>query len=276
MSKGGEYRKEIMTLLVENKIVELKDMLIANSNLPGPRANLELANALCDSLKVIGDINGSLWGPLKEWSEITAEDTSINMSKEFIPFCALQALGVIYNDVDTDKKQEIIELFKNKANDIRWRIREAVAIGLQWIEEMNFNEAKLIINSWIDDSNLLGKRAIIAALAHPPVLKKKENVLFSIKVTEGILEDITELDKEHRRTEEFRVLKKGLDYAISVFVANMPNEGFEFLENWAKKNDPDIKKIIKSNIGKSRLSKKFSREVEEVKRCMLSKEEYSK
>ena len=60
------------------------------------------------------------------------------------------------------------------------------------------------------------------------------------------------------------MLRKGLEYAISVFVANLPDEGFKFMKKWARKDDPDIKKVLKSNLGKSRLTKIFSQQVNEV------------
>lgn len=263
MGKREEYRIQLEPLISKSAFEELEGMLIDNSNLPGPRGNLELAYGFADCIKGMQYIDDNLWQILNEWIELF-ENTPSDGPKEFIPFCVIQTLGAICTCVNYEKKERIIELFQAKANDSRWRIREAVAIGLQWIEESNFKEVELIFNKWIDDASLLEKRAIIAALAHPPVLHDKDNVLFCLEITEKILKDLINLEQEFRRTEEFRVLRKGLEYAISVFVAKLPNEGFEFLKKWARKDDPDIKKIIKSNLGKSRLTKKFGQQVNEV------------
>jgi len=86
-------------------------------------------------------IDDSLWKVLNEWVGISAEDTPSDSPKEFIPFCAIQALGAIFTFADSEKKSKIIEIIKAAANDSRWRVREAVAIGLQWIEEEDFNES---------------------------------------------------------------------------------------------------------------------------------------
>jgi len=267
MSKREEYGIQLKPLIIksESAFRELKDILIFNSNLPGARGNLELAYAFADSLKEMQYIDDKLWLTLNEWAGVASEDTPSDSPQEFIPFCAVQALGAIFKCVDFEKKEKIIELLQAAANDSRWRVREAVAIGLQWIEENDFRQAELIFNKWIDDdASILEKRAIIAALAHPPVLNEKDNVLFCFKITERILKDIINLRREIRKTEEFRVLRKGLEYAISVFVAKLPTEGFDLMKEWAQKNDPDIKKIIKSNLGKSRLTKKFGHQVNEV------------
>ena len=264
MSKRHEYGIQLKPLIIKGAFGELENMLISNSNLPGPRGNLELAYAFADCIKAMQYIDDNLWQVLNEWAGVRAGDTPSDSPKEYIPFCAVQALGAIFTCVDFKKKEQIIELLQAAANDSRWRVREAVAIGLQWIEEKDFREAEIILNKWINHGTLLERRAIIAALAHPPVLNDKDNVLFCIKITEIILEDLSNLGRDIRKTEEFRVLRKGLEYAISVFVQKLPNEGFEFMKKWAEKDDPDIKKIIKSNLGKSRLTKKFGQQVNEV------------
>ena len=264
MSKREEYPIVLNKFIDNNAYEILEEYLRACSNLPGPRGNLELANAFADCLKAKQNIDDNLWKTLNKWTGITAEDTPADSPKEYIPFCAVQALGAIYTFADSEKKERIIELIKSAANDTRWRVREAAAIGLQWIAESDFNQIELIINRWIDDSSLLERRAIIADLSHPPVLHEKRNVLFCLTITDRILEDLLNLPSETRKTEEFRVLKKGLEYAISVFVANLPDKGFEFLEKWAQSNDSDIRKIIKSNLGKSRLTKKYSQQVDGV------------
>lgn len=89
MSKRDEYGIQLKPLIIKSAFGELEDMLISNSNLPGPRGNLELAPS--------------------------------DSPKEFIPFCAIQALGAIFTCVDSEKKEKIIEILKAAANDSRWR-----------------------------------------------------------------------------------------------------------------------------------------------------------
>ncbi|AOY77783.1 HEAT repeat domain-containing protein [Clostridium formicaceticum] len=264
MGKRDEYEMHLKQLVSKNAFEELEDMLISNSNLPGPRGNLELAYAFGNCLKAVACVHDDLWQILNQWATVTAEETPSDGPKEFIPFCAVQALGAIFTFVDSEKKEKIIKLFRVAANDSRWRVREAVAIGLQWIEEEDFRQAEFIFNKWIDDASLLERRAIIAALAHPPVLNHKDNAEFCFEITEKILKDLIKIDKKFRKTEEFRILRKGLEYAVSVFVAKLPDEGFEFMKKWAQEKDADIRKIIKSNLGKSRLTKKFDQQVKEV------------
>ncbi len=264
MSKRGDYVIQLKPLIQKNAFRELEDMLISNSDLPGPRGNLELAYAFGDCVNAVQYVDDTLWNILTDWALVPAAETPPDGPGEFIPFCAVQALGAVFTLTDDQQKTRIIEIFKSASNDPKWRIREAVAMGLQWIEEKDFSESKEIFVNWIDEASLLERRAIIAALAHPPVLYNRDNVRFCLEITGKILNDIIDLEAGFRKTEEFRVLRKGLEYAISVFTAHLPDEGFEFMKKWALSHDPDIKKIIKSNLGKSRLTKKFGPRVSEL------------
>ena len=109
---------------------------------------------------------------------------------------------------------------------------------------------------------------MVAALAHPPILADPEAARYSLEVSDRILAGIAALGPEARKAEEYRVLRQGLEYALSVFVAALPGEGFPFLERWAASEDPDGKRIIRSNLGKARLKKKFPAEVAAVQRLL--------
>jgi hypothetical protein len=97
--------------------------------------------------------------------------------------------------------------------------------------------------------------AIVAALAHPPILGDCPTVLLSLDVSRSFVSGICSLTPETRRTEEFRVLSKGLEYAVSVVVAAAPVEGFALLRELASIDDRDVRRIVRSNLGKSRLSR---------------------
>ncbi|MDF2878158.1 MAG: hypothetical protein K0S30_1254, partial [Clostridia bacterium] len=87
---------------------------------------------------------------------------------------------------------------------------------------------------------------------------------FSLEISDRILESILALDKEARKKEDFRVLEKGLQYALSVFAAFLPEEGFELFKKYGEVKDLSIDKIIKSNMTKARLTKKYPEKTAEI------------
>ena len=223
---------------------ELEEFIVKNSNLPGPRGNLELAFAFSE---IYNDLN-----VLYKWLTITEDQADVNNPRSFLPFCSAVCLGKVYTK---NKNIKIISTLKKLANDGRWRMREAVAFGFQIIGEYDFNELKTIFSEWIDKSNNLEKRAIIASLAHPRFLDH-DRAKYCFEITNIILKDI---DKKNN----FDILKKGLSFTISVFTAANPECGFNFIKRWIRK-DKEIDKIMKENLKKNRLSKKHTKEVEDI------------
>ena len=220
---------------------KLKDYIIENSNLPGPRGNIELAFALAEVYHDTDD--------LLQWTEISEEQAGVNDPESFPAFCAAVCLGKIYTN--THNEACVIRL-KEMANDNRWRMREAVAFGFQLIGENNFET----LNNWIHRTfNNLEKRAILVALAHPKFLST-ENTRFCFGITENVLNTMD-------RNENFDVLKKGLSFVISVYAAANPEEGFRFMKRWINR-DKDIDKIIRENLKKKRIAAKYPDEVDKL------------
>ena len=277
-NKGGLYMKEnydVMEKIIPlfdfpEKFKEIEDLLSTNSNLPGPRGNLTLAFKFADCFEK-KSISKDVLDSLIRWVNISAEEAPTNNPREYLSFCGILALGAHYCYADEETKNLIVNKFKITMNDKRWRTREGVAMGFQRIAEKDFSPIKKYFSLWYNSSNYLEKRAFVATLAHPPILKNKEIAQFSLKISDDILNDIQSSSKASRRSEDFTVLSKGLQYALSVFVAALPEEGFDLLKKYARLNDPDLNKIIKSNLGKSRLTKQYARMVDEVFAIMNQK-----
>jgi len=240
MGKREDLKTQLTSILHDP--AELEQFIIGNCNLPGPRGNLELAFALAEVYD-----NRDV---LSQWLEITEDRAGVNDPKSFLAFCAAVCLGTVY--IKTGDA-EIIDILKNLANDGRWRMREAVAFAFQHIGEHDFNKLKKIFSEWIDSANNFEKRAILVSLAHPPLLNK-ENAGYCLGLTDMILHTLNKQDG-------FDVLKKGLEFTISVFAAADPSSGFGFIGRWIG-TDRIIDRILKSNLKKNRLAGKHPLEVE--------------
>jgi hypothetical protein len=222
----------------------LKAFIIQNSNLPGPRGNLELAFALAE---IYDDLDALL-----NWLEITEDLADANDPESFPAFCAAVCLGKIYTKT---KDKKLISILKKLSNDGRWRMREAVAFGFQIIGESDFDELKSVFSGWIKKSNNLDKRAILVSLAHPRFLNE-ERAKFCFEIADTVLK---EMDREN----DFDVLKKGLSFTISVFAAANSDLGFKFIKRWIG-IDKDIDRIMKENLKKNRLAGKYPEKVKGI------------
>jgi hypothetical protein len=268
MKEKCDKIQEIITLMNHPQDYEkIETILCEESNLPGPRGNLTFADqfANCFEKQLVPR---EMLEELKEWAAIKEEDAPVNHPKEYLVFCGVLALGAHYSYTDEATRQLIMVHIKAAMNDNRWRTREASAMALQRIAENNIAAVKDCIHGMYAQSNNLEKRTFIAALAHPPILGEPETARFSLEISDRILESILVLDKEARKKEDFRVLEKGLQYALSVFAAFLPEEGFELLKKYAEVKDVSINKIIKSNLTKARLTKKYPDKTAEILRML--------
>lgn len=264
MSKRETYAAKLEKLVGDAG--RLEAFLLKNSGLPGRRANIELAAAFADTVARAG-ADDECWAMLKGWAALSYHEASTNSRAEFLPFAAVQALGGLYCASDDATREDIFAALRAAARSERWRTREAAAFAFQRIGESDFGLLRELFSEWLERSSRLERRAILASLAHPPVLDGPGGALaaeFALEVAGVVLEGVRKLTKAGRSDEEFRALSKGLGYAISVFVAAAPEEGFRFLRKWAEADDVDVKKIVAANIRKSRLAKHFPEQCAEV------------
>jgi 3-methyladenine DNA glycosylase AlkC len=278
MGKTEVYAAELEELVWDPKQAdELAEKLMAESNLPGPRGNLELAEAFAKAVSTAAAEPAAWLETLYDWAGISAEEAPTGDPREFLPFCALLSFGVLYNTHACSypctgpcdcplwpvQSEHLVEMIRRAAADPRWRIREAVAMSLQHLGGGNPSALRRILDDWLSDgvakagcltdSSLMERRAVLAALAHPPLLGETDFARYALKTAGGILEDAAGVPAERRKGEAFQILKKGLSYALSVFVAHLPEEGFSLLERWAESSDPDVRRVLVENLKKKRL-----------------------
>jgi hypothetical protein len=67
-----------------------------------------------------------------------------------------------------------------------------------------------------------------------------------------------------KKPKNLSILSKGLQYALSVFVAALPEEGFPLLRKFAGLGEPEINRIITANLRKARLVKKYTKQINEI------------
>lgn len=266
-SKKENHKEDLITLFdnfIETKSKKsLLDYLKSNSNLPGRRANLELAYAFGDIIFEVYNFNKKeVWNLCKYMSELEYKEDDNNGSEEFIPFCGLIGVGSI-SSISSAYFSEGLLILKNAAKDKRWRIRESVAMGLQRIL---LNKNKNIINEleeWITEKDYYIWRAVVAGLAEPDIVKDKGVALKALEIHKKILKQISVT--EERRSESFKKLRQALGYTLSVIVKQIPDEGFKYINKLVKIDDKDIIWIVKTNLKKNRLLKKYPKKIEMIK-----------
>jgi hypothetical protein len=229
--------------------------LMANSGLPGPRANLELVEAVARE------------GTREQFVHLLNQDADTvdtNSPQVFLLVCGLVGLGKLA----AEGEREYLPTLRRSASDPRWRVREAVAIALQHLGQADMDALVDEMERW-SQGGWLEKRAVAAALAEPALLKQAQYAVKILDLFENMTESI--LKVVNRRDEQFLVFRQAMAYAWSVVVAAYPGMGKPHIEGWMASQDKDVAWIMKENLKKSRLLRMDSAWVERMQAKSLER-----
>ncbi len=109
-------------------------------------------------------------------------------------------------------------------------------------------------------------RAVAAGVAEPALLRNKQTARWALELHKKIFAEI--LIAKERKSKEFKKLRQGLGYSLSVVICAIPKEGFEYVRQLTDAQDADILWIIKENLKKNRLIKNFPNEVASIKKLL--------
>jgi hypothetical protein len=270
MSKKEGYKKVLADLLTEflntGDAEEIREYLISNSSLPGPRGNLELADAFAEVVEDYSIKNPlEIWGLASRLTNVSPDEAPVNNPKEFLPFCGAVAVGVIGSVHETFYRKAFTSLRK-LANDPRWRTREAVAIALQKMIARQSKNTLKGLEAWIDKNGWLVMRAVAAGVAEPALLRDEQTARNALELHKRIFAQI--LATKERKSDEFKTLRQGLGYSLSVVICAIPQEGFEYMRQLIDSQDADVIWVAKENLKKNRLVRKFPNEVAAIRKLL--------
>ncbi len=273
MGNKAEYKKELASLfrvfLETRDNSTLIEYLVSKSNLPGVRANLELAEVFAENVEEVSsrDPELLLW-LCDQFTIIAPDEAPTNNPREFLPFCGTWALGALAS-ISPKFNESCWHRLKKMSIDSRWRIREAVAFGLQMLLKKERERNLERLDRWIEDEKWLQMRAVAAGIAEPSLLKHRQTAKRALEFHKKILARI--ISARERNSFEFKTLRKGLGYTLSVVTYAIPKEGFEFMRQLVDSQDADVQWIIKENLKKNRLIKNLPDEVASIKRLLQAK-----
>lgn len=248
MSKLNQYRAMLHTL------TDWEPYIRAECGLPGPRGNLELAHAVAQEGKET---------LFRRWASLGPDQASENTPDGFLVVCGVIGLGWIAagaaaGAVDKDRLSDL----RRYAADPRWRVREAVAMALQYVGDADMHTLLSEMEHWAQGSPL-EQRAAAAALGEPRLLRDPAHAQRTLAILDAITATIR--NQTDRRSDAFKTLRQGLGYCWSVAVAALPAEGKPLMEKWLNDLNPDIRWVMQENLKKTRLERMDSAWVARLK-----------
>jgi len=257
MSRVSDYRAELRSLS------DWEPYLLSQSGLPGPRGNLELAHAVAEE---------GTEEQFRRWSALSPDVAPENTPEAFLAFCGVMGLGALlgrrgeassagagtpewptHGGAAQGGDSPPLQILRALASDPRWRIREAVATGLQLWGDSDMPALLQEMVEWVGDG-YYEQRAAAAALCEPRLLKDPGQAATVLELLDRITQGIASAPPADRKSEPFRTLRQGLGYCWSVAVAAHPAEGVPLMQRWLAHPDLDVRWIMRENLTKKRIA----------------------
>ncbi len=226
---GVDYRAELQRIPRD----EWGAYLTAHSGLPGPRGNLELADAV------------TVAATREQILELASLDD------EYLRFCGTQALGRLL--VEDPADDSIRGMLRSRASEPLWRVREAVARALQVVGDATPSILAAVAAEWITDPDPYVRRAALAAVCEPRLLTTEAQKADALRLCSLATDSILATPLTGRRDAALRNLRQALGYCWSVAIAADPERGVPLFERLRTVDDSDAKWIVASNLTKARL-----------------------
>jgi hypothetical protein len=195
LNKKDGYKDKLKELIVSSigtgKDDHLRHHLASNSNLPGPRGNLELAYAFAEvAAELSTERPRELWALALDLTLLPPSEAPVNDPQEMIPFCGALVIGAI-GAMHEGLVEGALGRLKDMSCDPRWRTREGVAMGLQYLMAKN-SDCLEALEAWISDERWLVLRAVVAGVAEPPLLKDEGIAKAALGLHQGIIARVVE------------------------------------------------------------------------------------
>ena len=167
----------------------------------------------------------------QQWSELLADAFAADAAAEtilafadepdeYLRFCGTQGLGRLILDHPVD--ESLLALVLERAGDDSWRVREAAARALQIVGTEDLPRLRSIVAQWVGHPDPYVRRAAIAAICEPRLLKDDETRGAALAACEVATASITKLPQAERKDPAMRNLRQALGYCWSVAIAASP------------------------------------------------------
>jgi hypothetical protein len=238
-------------------------LLARGSKLPGPRINEDLADAFAQACRSLGAKGDALALSLSRLSPDEAPGAS---NLEFLPVCGLYALAA-RAAADARVRPTVVLELHARADDVRFRVRDAVVLGLARVGASAGDALVLDVASWMD--GYFHAAAVLLALSNDvwlttlhdagPVVERMDDAF-------GLLRDAP---RSAARYPGHKALVAALERVPSLVASRFGVPVFDMLVRWAEAKDPTLRAIVEASLGARDLTGRFAPEVERVRGALI-------
>jgi hypothetical protein len=240
----------------------LFDLLTRGSNLPGARPNAPLADSFADAIRARAPRADAL---ALAMARLDADSAPGATALEFLPMCGVLAIGARAAS-DPKAFDSMLAALHDAADDLRFRVRDAVVTSLARIGERRKEGLVDAVASWMDGYfhaaavlRAMSDEAWLSALASPEGAIARMDEAFVLA---------REAPRAAARYPGFKSLLETLATTPRATAARFGVPVFDMLVRWTETKDPVLREIVAKNLGGTRLQGRHAPEIDRVRRAL--------
>jgi hypothetical protein len=244
---------------IAGKTKALFDLLMRGSGLPGTRVNLGLAEAFGATLAGF-DAARSL--KFVEALRATSADEHLGGSPyEFLPVCAVIGLGAI-GSRNEKLRPAVIEKLHDAADDMRFRVRDAVPIALCAIGKHSKDELLPMLENWPPFFNQAA--SLLRVLGTPAYLDSLQDADTVVRYVDQAFRLLWNAPRSAERYPGYKSLLEALHIVPARVATRFGPTFFPVALPWTKVKEPMLRDIIAKFLDDEKLKTRHPLELREI------------
>lgn len=262
--RNDAIAKALDQALATGKTEALYKQLVLVSGLPGPRANLALAQGFATALAAHGAKGTKL---AQQMASLEADIAPGATELEFLPMCGVLALGALAAD-DAKARAKTLPFFQGTAEDLRFRVREATYLALARIGEKVGDVLVFELAPYMD--GFFQAAAVLQALAEPGFLNATHD---PEPIVERLHEAFELADRAARSASRYpgrKALVEVLGKAPGAIAARHGAVILDEVTSWAKTVQPELREAIELTIKTPKLQGRYDDATRKVRDALTA------
>lgn len=232
------------------------------SGLPGPRANLPLAQEFADICVGLGAKTDALSYKL---ANVPADEARGASTKEFLAVCGVLAIGG-RAQADKSARAKAIALLEERAEDVRFRVRDAVPMALVAIGSKMGPDLVDAINGWMD--RYFQAAAVLRALTEAPWLETfaPSESAEPLRLADEAFVLAREAPRSAFRYPGHKALLDALSAAPRALIKRFGKATLDQLVQWTDGlKQPELRDAILANLSDAQFKKPYAEELKKIR-----------
>jgi hypothetical protein len=254
-----EGLEQAVDLAIQGKRERLYEILVRGSRMPGPRPNMDLAEELASVCAARGK---GAEGLVTTLATLDADVAPGATELEFLPMCGVVAAGA-RGASDPSSVPRMLRVLEEAAEDLRWRVREAVAPALARIGAVRGEALALEVEPWMD--GFFPAATVISALGRQEWLSRLERPEGALSRLEDAFLLVRNAERSAERYPGYKALFVALGASPALLAGRFGALAFDVLARMSDVKEPMVREAIEKSLENPRLARRFASEIARVR-----------